>query len=190
LSRELKANAHLFCYSFAERHVFLKPRKVVRDGLIRHGLTKSAPSPIGPLRIPAQRPKYKVDEQNEQIAHRGIVAGRRILRNHARNNNSPATGCLKKPESTTPRAFSPWAIEICVRTVLPCTRVHRRISFTRLRQGRKLLELRGPVGGMTSPMGCTFSGGTVGKEAAAPSYCSSSSMSTIFMRKPSNGPPE
>src|ERR1700687_6266051 len=29
------------------------------------------------------------------------------------------TGCLKKPESTTPRSFYPWAIEICVRTVLP-----------------------------------------------------------------------
>ncbi len=35
LSRELKANAHLFYYSFAERHVFLKPRIVVSDGLIR-----------------------------------------------------------------------------------------------------------------------------------------------------------
>ena len=83
-----QSQCHLFYYSFAERHVFLKPRKVVSDGSYSHSLTKSAPSPIGPLRIPAQRPKYKVDEQNEQIAHRRIVAGRRILRNHARNNNS------------------------------------------------------------------------------------------------------
>jgi len=58
--------------------------------------------------------------------------------------------------------FLPWAIGICVRTVLPCRRVHRRISFTRLRQGRKLLEAFGPVGGMTSLMGCTeFSVGTL-----------------------------
>jgi transposase InsO family protein len=35
------------------------------------------------------------------------------------------TGCLKKPDSTTLRAFSPWAIGICVRTLLPCRRVHR-----------------------------------------------------------------
>ena len=33
----------------------------------------------------------KVDEKDEQIRHRRIVAGRGILRNHGRNNNSPAT---------------------------------------------------------------------------------------------------
>jgi len=33
-----------------------------------------------------------VDEQNDQIAHRRIVAGREILRNYGRNNNSPETG--------------------------------------------------------------------------------------------------
>jgi hypothetical protein len=33
----------------------------------------------------------KVDEKNEKIAYRRIVAGREILRNHVRNNNSPAT---------------------------------------------------------------------------------------------------
>jgi hypothetical protein len=33
-----------------------------------------------------------VDEKNDQIAHRRIVAGRKILRNHGRNNNSPETG--------------------------------------------------------------------------------------------------
>src|SRR5437667_11524172 len=32
------------------------------------------------------------DEENDQIAHRRIVSGRRILRNYWRNNNSPATG--------------------------------------------------------------------------------------------------
>jgi hypothetical protein len=35
------------------------------------------------------------------------------------------------------------------------TRVHRLISFTRLRQGRKLDEVCSPVGGMTSQRGCT-----------------------------------
>ena len=33
-----------------------------------------------------------MDEKNDQIAHRRIVAGRGIPRNHARINNSPATG--------------------------------------------------------------------------------------------------
>jgi len=34
----------------------------------------------------------EVDEKNEQIAHRRSVAGRGTLRNHGRNDNSPATG--------------------------------------------------------------------------------------------------
>jgi hypothetical protein len=33
----------------------------------------------------------EVDEKNDQIAHHRIVAGRGILRNLGRNNNSPAT---------------------------------------------------------------------------------------------------
>jgi hypothetical protein len=33
----------------------------------------------------------QVDKKNDQIAHRKMVAGRGILRNHGRNNNSPAT---------------------------------------------------------------------------------------------------
>ena len=32
------------------------------------------------------------DKKNGQIAHRRIVAGWEILRNHERNNNSPGTG--------------------------------------------------------------------------------------------------
>jgi hypothetical protein len=32
-----------------------------------------------------------MDEKNDHIAHRRIVAGREILRNYRRNNNSPAT---------------------------------------------------------------------------------------------------
>jgi hypothetical protein len=34
----------------------------------------------------------RVDKKNDQIAHRRMVAGWGILRNHGRNNNSPATG--------------------------------------------------------------------------------------------------
>jgi len=34
----------------------------------------------------------QVDNKNGQIAHRRIVAGWEILRNHGRNNNSPCTG--------------------------------------------------------------------------------------------------
>ena len=33
----------------------------------------------------------EMDEKNGKIAHQRIVAGRRILRNLGRNNNSPAT---------------------------------------------------------------------------------------------------
>jgi hypothetical protein len=33
-----------------------------------------------------------VDEKNDQIAHRRIVAGREILMNYGRNYNSPETG--------------------------------------------------------------------------------------------------
>jgi hypothetical protein len=33
----------------------------------------------------------QVDKKNDQIAHRRMVAGQGILRNHGRNNNSPAT---------------------------------------------------------------------------------------------------
>jgi hypothetical protein len=55
------------------------------------------------------------------------------------------------------------ALEICLRTTLPCPRVHPRISFTKLEQVRELLGLRGSLGGITSAMGCTeFSLSTVG----------------------------
>src|SRR5438034_11489782 len=43
-----------------------------------------------------QRSIIKVDENDEKIALRRMVAGRGILRNHGRNNNSPETG-LRKP---------------------------------------------------------------------------------------------
>jgi hypothetical protein len=36
------------------------------------------------------------EEKNHQIAHRRIVAGRGILRNRGRNNNSPATTQSKR----------------------------------------------------------------------------------------------
>ena len=38
----------------------------------------------------------EMDEQDDQIAHHRIVAGRGIPRNYGRNNNSPASG-LKLP---------------------------------------------------------------------------------------------
>src|SRR6516165_11304710 len=44
----------------------------------------------------------EVDEKNDQIAHHRIVAGRGILRNLGRNNNSPAT-----PLSLRGRTHSP-----------------------------------------------------------------------------------
>jgi hypothetical protein len=62
-------------------------------------------------------------------------------------------GLPEKPESTRLRAASPRGFEISVRTVLTCTRVHRRISFARLRQGRDLLTLFASPRGMASEAG-------------------------------------
>jgi hypothetical protein len=36
-----------------------------------------------------------MDEQDDQIAHHGILAGREVLPNYGRNNNSQATGNLQ-----------------------------------------------------------------------------------------------
>jgi len=35
-----------------------------------------------------------VDEKDDEMTHSRMVAGRRIVRNYGRNNNSPATGSL------------------------------------------------------------------------------------------------
>ena len=73
-------------------------------------------------------------------------------------------GLREKPESARLRAASPRGFEISVRTVLTwltCTRVHRRISFARFRQGRDLLTLFASPRGMASEAGRTeFSLGT------------------------------
>jgi len=51
------------------------------------------------------------------------------------------TGCLKKPKPIATRAASLGAFEICAQTVsLGCA--HQRISFIRLRNSRKPIELR------------------------------------------------
>jgi hypothetical protein len=48
-----------------------------------------------------------------------------------------------------------------VSTMLPCRRLRRRVSSTRLKQGRRMLDLRSPAGGMIFPIDCTeFSVGT------------------------------
>jgi hypothetical protein len=71
-------------------------------------------------------------------------------------------GLPDKPESTRLRAVSPRGFEIRVRTVLTCTRVNRRISFARLRQGRDQLTLFASPRGMASEAGRTeFSLGTI-----------------------------
>ena len=71
------------------------------------------------------------------------------------------TGRLKEPESIVLCAASARPFEICRRTTLPCIHAHPRISFTRLEQVGKLLELRGWPWGMTSATGRTgFSLGT------------------------------
>jgi hypothetical protein len=38
----------------------------------------------------------QVDNKNGQIAHRRTVAGREILRNHGRHNNSLGAGCSRR----------------------------------------------------------------------------------------------
>jgi hypothetical protein len=63
-------------------------------------------------------------------------------------------GPPKEPESSVLRVASARTFEICLRIVLPRTRVCPRISFTGLDQAHELLGLRALVRGMTSPMGC------------------------------------
>ncbi len=52
------------------------------------------------------------------------------------------------PESPNPPLDALlWAFEIGVRTVVSCTREHRRTTFTRLRQGREQSRLEARAGG-------------------------------------------
>src|SRR5271166_1725680 len=78
-----------------------------------------------------------------------------------RSRTHLSLGRLKEPESIALGRLCS-AFEICRRTTLLCTRVHPRVSFIRLEQVGKLLELRGWPWGMTSATRRTgFSLGTV-----------------------------
>jgi hypothetical protein len=69
-------------------------------------------------------------------------------------------GLPEKPDATATGFLSLGHWLLCL-NYAPCRRVRRRVSTTRLKQGRKLLDLRSPAGEMTFPMGCTeFSVGT------------------------------
>src|SRR4029077_9131140 len=46
---------------------------------------------MGTRRGPSKRARVPMNEKNGRMAHRRMVAGRGILRNHGRINNSPAT---------------------------------------------------------------------------------------------------
>jgi hypothetical protein len=74
-------------------------------------------------------------------------------------------GLPEEPDSTPPRTFSPWAIWLSCLTYAPLqSRASANFPSTRLKQGRRLLDLRSPAGGMISAMGCTeFSVGTIAK---------------------------
>jgi hypothetical protein len=50
-------------------------------------------------------------------------------------------GCLKSPNPPRYAPPLPGPLKFVSERCSPCTRVHRRISFTRLRLGRKLLAL-------------------------------------------------
>jgi hypothetical protein len=85
--------------------------------------------------------RHRHNHDAAELVRRGGAAGRRTappLR---------TTGCLKAPESARLRAAYPRGFEISVRTVLCCTAAHPRISLTRMKQGRKLLEFWGSLGG-------------------------------------------
>jgi hypothetical protein len=47
---------------------------------------------MGTRRGPSKRARVSMNEKNGRMAHPRMVAGQGILRNHRRNNNSPATG--------------------------------------------------------------------------------------------------
>ena len=48
---------------------------------------------MGTRRGPSKRARVSMNEKNGGMAQPRMVAGPGILRNHRRNNNSPATGC-------------------------------------------------------------------------------------------------
>jgi hypothetical protein len=79
-----------------------------------------------------QRSIIKVDENDEKIALRRMVAGRGILRNHGRNNNSPETG-PETPDDTS--WFGNWlALTNPVEMFL---RFDRRAGFRARLEGQK-----------------------------------------------------
>jgi len=72
-----------------------------------------------------QRSIIKVDENDEKIALRRMVAGRGILRNHGRNNNSPETG-LRKPSGVgVPTVDGDLAVQLAL------TKSDHRLAFVR-----------------------------------------------------------
>jgi hypothetical protein len=109
----------------------------------------------------------RTHRSHERFSHRKWGPSRRYRRSvgcstAGRWVASPlrTTGCLKS-RSLPGCALPLLGSEISVRTVLTCTRVHRRISFARLRQGRDLLTLFASPRGMASEAGHTEFSGTI-----------------------------
>jgi NADH:flavin oxidoreductase / NADH oxidase family len=77
-------------------------------------------------------------------------------------------GLREKARTHHATGFLSLAIEICVRTVLPCPPVHRQSSLTEVSQGSELLELCGRAGETAPRVGCTeFSVVTIDPETEA-----------------------
>src|SRR6266481_3673268 len=74
-----------------------------------------------------RRSIIKVDENDEKIALRRMVAGRGILRNHGRNNNSPETGRWRERKKAL-------AVLGCLRGIRTVV-IARAVPFTRLLAG-------------------------------------------------------
>jgi len=128
------------------------------------------------MKIPYDEPSIRISIIITDREH--IYRWGRTRRNHERLNRRKwgpswryrrSVGCITatndglpdKRESTRLRAASPRVLKSVSGTVLTCTRVHRRISFARHRQGRDLLTLFASPRGMASEAGRTeFSLGT------------------------------
>ena len=108
-----------------------------------------------------------MDEKNGKIAHQRIVAGRRILRNLGRNNNSPATpvltkkleGLIQSPGFTgkAPGGLSRWSTKRSMEWQPLQLRLVAEVQFDhftggRFRHGTKFLRWRPDK----SPKSCTM----------------------------------
>jgi hypothetical protein len=85
-----------------------------------------------------------MDEKNHQMAHRRMVASRRIPRNYGRNNNSPATGLF----CAVQMAITPWLFSARATPQNPSGRPAQRAAAVTVLASLMALLFFGYIGGL------------------------------------------